>query len=139
MNTDRLKLILTRHEGLRLKLYKCTSGKLTIGIGRNLENVGISESEAIFLLENDIRRAYGGVKTIIPNFIILNDVRQEVLVNMCFNLGVNRLSKFKKMIKAIKVMDFEKASVEMLDSLWAKQVGRRSKELSKAMKFGKWA
>lgn len=139
MNTDRLKLILTRHEGLRLKPYKCTSGKLTIGIGRNLENVGISESEAIFLLENDIRRAYGGVKTIIPNFIILNDVRQEVLVNMCFNLGVNRLSKFKKMIKAIKVMDFEKASVEMLDSLWAKQVGRRSKELSKAMKFGKWA
>lgn len=138
MNIERLKLLLLKHEGLRLKPYKDSVGKLTIGVGRNLEDIGISETEAIFLLENDIRRAYGGIKTIISAFILLNDVRQEVLINMCFNLGVNRLKQFKRMIAAIKVFNFETASIEMLDSLWAKQVGKRAKELAEAMKMGKW-
>ena len=51
----RLKDMLIRHEGLKLKPYLCTAGKLTIGVGRNIQDRGITYQEAMMLLENDIR------------------------------------------------------------------------------------
>lgn len=132
-----IKELIKRHEGLRLRPYKCTAGKLTIGYGRNLEDVGITEEEAMCLLEGDLRTATGECHRLFPNFSSLSDMRRAVLINMMFNLGVNRLSKFKKMREALANNNFKEASIEMLDSKWAKQVGDRADELSYMMAHDK--
>ena len=137
MNIERLKKTLIRHEGLKTKVYRCPKGKLTIGVGRNLEDKGISKAEAIFLLENDIAEIETELRKRIDFFDKLSDVRQEVLINMAFNLGINGLFKLKKMFKALKNSDYKKAAQEMLNSKWANQVGRRAKELAKAMEEDK--
>lgn len=125
---------LTRHEGMRLMPYKCPAGKLTIGVGRNIEDNGITESEAIILLMNDIERCKWEVETAFPWFIKLNTARYEILVNMCFNMGISRLHSFKKMLAALETGDYETASIEGLDSRWAKQVSKRAIELMTIMK-----
>lgn len=127
-----------RHEGLKLKPYRCTANKLTIGYGRNIEDVGISEAEAEILLSNDLSRCTKEVAKHVESFAKLNDARQSVLVNMCFNLGIAGLLKFKKFIAAVNDGFFELAAKEMLDSLWAKQVGNRAIELSEQIKTGEW-
>lgn len=136
MDLQRLIEDLKRHEGLRLKPYRCTAGKITIGVGRNLEDVGISEAEAEFLLGNDIQNAEYDVEHIISNYDSLNDARQEVLVNMLFNLGASRFRKFKKFIAAVEAENWQDAKIQMLDSRWAKQVGQRAIELADRMESG---
>lgn len=132
---QKLTELLIEHEGLRLKPYRCPSGKLTIGIGRNLEDVGITKAEAMFLLANDIKRVSAELNAF-DWFKGLDPVRQLVLMDMCFNLGLSNLLKFKKMISALERGDYDKAHVEMLDSLWATQVGSRAWKLAKMMKHG---
>jgi len=127
-----------RHEGLRLKPYRCTANKLTIGYGRNIEDAGISENEAELLLSNDIARCAKEVEKHVKAFNKLNDARQSVLINMCFNLGINGLLKFKKFLTAVNDGFFDLAAKEMLDSRWVKQVGSRAIELSEQMKTGAW-
>lgn len=135
---DRKKMInqLRIHEGERLKPYKCTAGKLTIGIGRNLEDRGITQAESSFLLENDIQDFTDRLYEIHPWINELNDVRQRVLVDMCFNLGLNGLLKFKKTLGAVREREYKKAAEMMLQSLWAKQVGQRSRTLAMMMETG---
>lgn len=124
-----------RHEGLRLKPYKCSAGKLTIGYGRNLEDVGITEEEAYLLLLNDISDTVVDLQRAKLNvFDSLSKPRQYVLMNMCFNLGINRLLKFKNMWSALADGNYNKAADEMLDSRWSKQVGERSLELADIMR-----
>jgi lysozyme len=135
---DIAKKLITGHEGLRLKPYKCTAGKWTIGVGRNLDDVGISEAEADVLLENDIDRVLSELERL-DFWRGLDSVRQVVLVDMCFNLGWPRLSGFSKMLAAIRNKDYSSAAVEMLDSRWAAQVGKRAVTLSKMMKTGEIA
>lgn len=125
---------LLKHEGLRLKPYHCPANKLTIGIGRNLEDRGITEQEAKFLLINDISSIHEKLNYILPFYKDLDDSRQEVLINMAFNLGVAGLLKFKKTLGFIQYTLFKEASQEMLDSRWARQVGNRAIELSNLMK-----
>ena len=128
---------LKRHEGLELMPYKCTSGKTTIGVGRNLEDIGITEQEAELLLLNDI----GRVKQELVNdqwYMDLDPVRKAVIENMSFNLGYPTLKKFQNMIASISEGDYETASKEMLDSRWSKQVGQRSIELAEQMRTGQW-
>ena len=128
---------LKRHESVELKPYKCTSGKLTIGVGRNLEDIGITEQEAELLLLNDI----GRVKQELVNdqwYMNLDPVRKAVIENMSFNLGYPTLKKFQNMIASISEGDYETASKEMLDSRWSKQVGQRSIELAEQMRTGQW-
>jgi lysozyme len=137
MNKERLIKQLQRHEGLVLKPYRCSAGKLSIGYGRNLEDVGISKAEANMLLVNDIHKCIEQVAKLFC-FDKLNDVRQNVLINMCFNLGIYGLKKFKKFLRACELEDFTTASVEMLDSMWSKQVGIRATELSNQMRIGKF-
>ncbi len=125
-------------EGMRLKPYRDTVGKLTIGVGRNLDDVGISEDEALYLLSNDIKKAREDVKKVFGEmFHELDPVRQAVLIDMMFNLGLPRFLGFKKFIQAVKEKDFSKASQEMLDSRWAKQVKSRAERLSYMMKTGR--
>ena len=138
MDVARLKKVLIRHEGLRLKPYRDTVGKLTIGVGRNLEDRGITKEEALFMLHNDIKAVIEELDRRIPWWRELDDIRQEVLVNMAFNLGVPRLMRFKRFLSALERRDYEKAAEEMLDSRWAEQVKRRAKELAYAMRHGKY-
>ena len=133
---DHLIQQLKRHEGFEPKPYYCTAGKLTIGYGRNLDDVGVTESEAAELLRQDIARARHDVYVNIAFAQLLDDARLDVLINMCFNLGIYRLMGFKKMLTALEQRDYLQASAEMLDSKWARQVGSRAVELSLQMQTG---
>jgi lysozyme len=133
---DLLLSELERDEGVRLKPYLDTEGKLTLGIGRNLDDVGIDAEEAQYLCRRDIRRAESGLTTVIPRWRGLSDARQRVLINMCFNMGPTRLAGFKNMVAAIENNNFEEAAKEMLNSRWATQVGDRAKRLSEMMRRG---
>lgn len=125
-------------EGLRIKPYKCTAGKLTIGYGRNLEDNGISLDEAEYMFNNDFNAAYESVLRLLKANAVdinnLSDCRLFVLTDMMFNLGYLRLSKFKKLLQALKNQDYVAASNEMKDSNWYKQVGNRAKKLCDMMK-----
>jgi len=135
---ERIKEQLVRHEGLRLKPYRCTAGKLTIGIGRNLDDCGISQTEAYGLLENDIQNCEKQLLEEIPEiYNALDEVRKSVLLNMCFNLGIGGLLGFNNTLAFIAAGDWERAANGMLASKWAKQVGRRAIELSELMRKGK--
>lgn len=136
-SVDKLIKQLKKHEGLELKPYKCTSNKLTIGIGRNLEDVGISEIEAEYLLMNDLDTYMTAAKTY-GWYNGLNDARKAVIVSMLFNMGQTNFNKFLKMKQALDVGDFSEAAKQMLSSKWAKQVKGRAVELSKQMETGKW-
>lgn len=134
---DKLFEQLKRHEGLRLKPYRCSAGKLTIGYGRNLDDAGISESEAVWMLGNDVqkvRQALSGLQW----FLSLDPVRQNVCINMAFNLGVARFLGFKNTIAGIVDKDYHRAADEMLNSRWAKQVGKRAEELAEQMRRGEY-
>lgn len=133
---EKLMYRLIEEEGMKLKPYRCPAGKLTIGVGRNLEDKGLSNEEALFLLQNDIIEAVKELKKAFLFFDSLNETRQIVLIDMCFNLGINGLKKFKKMIKALENQDFYLASKEMLSSCWAKQVGARARSLALLMETG---
>lgn len=126
---------LKRHEGRSLKPYKCPAGKLTIGYGRNLEDVGISEVEAMVMLRNDIEQCYEEL-SVFSWFEDLDQVRQEALINMLFNLGLPTFLKFKKTLKYVAEGKYSQAAAEMLNSKWATQVGDRAKELAYMMETG---
>src|ERR1044071_7820449 len=115
---NRLQLVtrLERHEGVRLKPYRDTVGKLTIGIGRNLDDVGISKDEAYYLVNGDIDFTVRGLLGRYPWFATLDPVRQAALVNMGFNLGLDGLAGFKKMLAALAAGDYAKASEEITAS-----------------------
>lgn len=122
----RLLLDLKRDEGLMLKPYKDTVGKLTIGYGRNLDDVGITKEEAEYLLANDVQSHINDVVARWP-WIVDRPIKVRLaFFNMAFNLGVNRLAGFKQMIDAIYRDDYKAAANHALDSKWAQQVGRRA-------------
>ena len=129
MNRAALIEELKRDEGVVLTLYKCSAGKNTIGVGRNIDDRGITEDESDYLLSNDIDLCVRELEGAFSWFGTLSDSRQRVLVNMCFNLGLSRLMGFKKFLAAIEKGDWEEAGVQMLDSKWSRQVGARSHRL----------
>jgi len=124
------------HEGLRLKPYVCTAGKLTIGYGRNLEDRGITKYEAELLLSHDLAEVESQLKDKLEFWTALDHVRQAVLINMAFNIGINGLMKFKKTLTMIGDGDYSDAAIEMMDSRWAKQVPKRALDLSVQMDLG---
>ena len=120
-----IKELLIKHEGLRLKPYKDSVGKLTIGVGRNLDDVGISKIEAMYMLQHDIQRSENELREIFLKYDELPENVKIALIDMIFNLGKPRFLKFKKMIQAIKDKDFKKAAEEAKNSKWCKQVKSR--------------
>lgn len=125
-------------EGFRGEPYKCTAGKTTIGYGRNLDANPLTVTEAEYLLMNDLTLVEKVIKSRCGFFEKLNDARKDVIINMTFNLGLNGVLKFTNMIAAIEADDYERAAVEMLDSRWARQVGKRAERLSQLMKNGSY-
>jgi len=115
-----------KEEGLRLKPYQCTSGKLSIGYGRNLDDTGISEIEASYLLHQDLSRCYHDLLTLIPQFDQLSDSRKIALLDMRYQLGFDGIKRFYQMIEAIIAEDFYEAATELLDSRYARQAPERA-------------
>ena len=124
---------LKHDEGFRDTVYSCTAGKLTIGYGHNIEDNPMPERIASKLLESDIVDCVARCEAW-PWFFDLSDVQQRVIVNLVFNIGFNGVSKFKKMIAAIKAKDYNLAADEMIDSQWYGQVGDRAKRLVAMMR-----
>ena len=123
-----MKDYIIKHEGLRLKPYYCPAGKLTIGVGRNIEDNGISEDEALYLLQNDIERCVDELREIFDNFDMFDENKKTALIDIIFQLGKPRFLTFKKMIKAIKNEDWQLASKELKDSRLCKQVPNRCED-----------
>jgi len=118
--------------------YRDSVGKLTIGYGHNLDDRGLDGDVVEHQLRNDINLAMAECKGL-DVWDGLDDARRMVLVDMCFNMGLSRLKTFKKMFAALRLRDYKLAATEMLDSKWAKQVGRRARKLSRIMRDGHWA
>lgn len=127
---------LKRDEGVRLKPYTDTVGKLTIGVGRNLTDVGISEDECTALLQNDIAKVLAQLDRSLPWWRKLDPVRQRVLVNMAFNMGMTGLLTFKNTLAAVQSGSYTAAAAGMLASKWATQVGARAERLADMMRTG---
>lgn len=137
IDRDAMVRQLRLHEGERLKPYRCTAGKLTIGVGRNLEDRGITRDESAMLLANDIADMERELQRALPWVARLDEVRQRVLVDMAFNLGIVGLLNFKRTLATIETGDYQQAATMMLDSKWAKQVGQRAERLARMMATGK--
>lgn len=133
---NELEKALVRDEGLIKLAYEDTVGKVTIGVGRNLDDLGITEDEAMYLLRNDIERVKMEVEDRCEWIADLDATRRDVIYNMVFNLGIVRFLKFKKTISAVAKGDYIEASLQMLDSKWAHQVGRRAIRLAETMSSG---
>lgn len=154
---------LTRDEGNRLRVYRCTAGKLSIGIGRNLDDVGISASETALLgitvatcrakgitpaqssalFKNDIARSERDLDRKLPWWRKLDPVRQRVMLNMCFNMGIGNgirgLTSFKNTLAKIQRGDWAGAVAGMKASKWHREVGQRAVRLEAMMLTGKTA
>lgn len=132
------KVMLVRNEGLRLKPYKDTAGNITIGVGRNLDEVGVTRREALMLLDNDLDTAISGVKAIFgePFYEEINDVRRLALIDLVFNLGRGGLLSFHYTVRAILKKDWALASENLLASKYAKQVGSRANRNAFMLNYG---
>ena len=136
MDKQRLFKQLRLHEGVEKFPYKCTAGYLTIGVGRNIEERGLLDDEIDFLLDNDIEVVMNEVSVTFDWFFDLSEVRQRVVADMIFNLGLPRFKQFKNMIAALEAGDWAEAANQMMDSKWAKQVGKRAERLRDMMETG---
>jgi len=136
MDRERLAAQLRLHEGVEHKPYKCTAGYLTIGVGRNIEERGLSDDEINYLLNNDVNIATDELVATFDWYADLNPIRQRVVVDMVFNLGMPRFKQFKNMIAALEEGDWTEASDQMMDSRWAEQVGLRASRLATMMETG---
>ena len=131
---------LKRHEGVKSHAYKCTANMITVGVGRNIDEnggIGLSDDEINYLLENDIKRCKQELISL-SWFTDLDSVRQDAIVNLCFNLGLTRLMGFKNAMAAMAEGDFKKAADEFYDSRWAKQVKSRADEVCEMIRTGRY-
>lgn len=159
MNTEdraRLRNSIALHEGLRLQPYLDTVNKLTVGVGRNVEDnpltgaewralydtggvkVSLTSQGAMTLLDNDIAAAEKMAQRLPVGWDTLDGVRQGVLVEMTFQLGYSRISAFVHTLESVRLRDFIAAANGMRNSLWFRQVPNRAKVLAKRMEFGIW-
>ena len=140
MNLDTMREMLIANEGLSLKVYKCTAGANSIGVGRNLDSRGISEDEAMLMLNNDIEICIAALDKRYPWWKRLSEARQEVMVDLMFNLGESRLAKFVQFLQSMETAssaeDYAVAAEHLLDSLYAKQLPSRSQRNAEIIRGG---
>ena len=126
LDSTALRAMLIRHEGYRTHPYLDTVGKITIGVGRNLSDRGLSAAEIEFLLNTDIAIAMEDLSLYLPAWRGLPAEMQLALISLSLNLGRKRLFGFKRLKKALQEKDRLGAAAELLDSKWADQVGKRA-------------
>ena len=123
-----------RHEGFRSTVYQCTEGYDTIGYGFAVKDLVLDKGIADLILMQKLHKLLERILIAFPWFKDVEDKAKSVVVNMCYQLGLSGFSKFKKTIYLLETEQYEDASIEMLDSLWAKQTPNRAKELSEALR-----
>lgn len=128
--------MIKRHEGYRRFPYRDPMGVLTVGYGRNLDQVGLDQVEAEFMLLRDVQHAEEELLKVLPSAKHYTGPRYDALVDMMFNLGAERFSRFRKMLEALRAEDFDWAADEMFRSNWAGQVGKRAEELADLVREG---
>lgn len=137
MNLATLRARLSTDEGLRYKPYVDTVGKVTIGIGHNLTDSGLSEAAVDLIFQEDIDRATSAAATF-SWYQGLDEIRQMIVVCMVFNMGLGGFSQFRMAISALQSGDFAAAADDFLLSQWAKQVGNRAKVYAQIIRSGVW-
>jgi lysozyme len=138
---DKLIEMLKQHEGVETHAYKCSESKITIGVGRNVDKgggLGLSDDEVDYLLQNDIDRVVSELDSEYDWFSDLDEVRQDALIDISFNLGQTRLRAFKNALAAMAKGDWRAAADEFMDSRWSGQVGNRAKELTDMIRTGSY-
>tara|TARA_R100000808_G_scaffold11917_1_gene30134 strand:+ start:1522 stop:1953 length:432 start_codon:yes stop_codon:yes gene_type:complete len=138
--SDQLIETLKRHEGVRSKVYLCSAGYETIGVGRNIaeSGLGLSDDEIDYLLANDIKRVDAELAYAYPWYSDLDQVRKEAMINLSFNLGQTRLQKFVKALDHMESGTYELAANEFMDSRWSQQVGQRAVEVTEMIRTGEY-
>ena len=138
---DKLIEMLKVHEGVETYAYKCSENKTTIGVGRNVDKaggLGLSDDEVDYLLQNDIDRVVSELDSEYYWFSDLDDVRQDAMTDISFNLGQTRLRAFKKALSAMSEGDWDEAADQFMDSRWSEQVGIRAKNLTEMIRSGSY-
>lgn len=135
MDIKKLQKLLIKHEGVRSKIYQDSLGFWTIGVGRNLTSKGISTATINQMLIEDTADTINFLNSNLPWWTELDDVRQIALADMTFNL-MGRILGFKDMLTALKAKEWDKAADELLDSMFAHQVGQRAKDLAFMIRTG---
>ena len=148
MNIDILRKEIEADEGCKYETYQCSEGQLTGGIGHLITEwdeeiyagpvgTSISEEQVQEWFEKDVNTAIEDCKDIFNNFDELDDEIQHVLINMSFQLGKPRLSKFKRMIAAVHDEDYREMALQMEDSRWFKQTQNRAQRLiDRVVRYG---
>ena len=140
--SEKLIAMLKRHEGVESHAYHCSENKITIGVGRNVDKsggLGLSDDEIDYLLQNDIDRVSVELDSEYGWFDDLDDVRQDAMIDISFNLGQTRLRAFKKALAAMDEGDWGEAADQFMDSRWSAQVGNRAKELTEMIRTGEYS
>lgn len=137
---EKLREMIKRHEGVRSHCYKDHLGLETIAVGRCIAegSLGLSNDEIDYLLDNDIVRCIKELNNEFPWFKTLDECRQAAMIDLSFNIGATRLRGFVKALAAMAESKFDLASLEFLDSKWARQVGNRALEITEMIRTGKW-
>jgi|TARA_R100001129_G_C5256371_1_gene229799 lysozyme len=132
--------MLRKHEGVRDKVYLCSAGYETIGVGRNIseDGLGLSDDEIDYLLNNDIKRVREELTEEYYWFAGLDEARQDAMIDISFNLGQTRLRGFVKSLEAMAREDFDTAADEFMDSKWSEQVGDRAVEVTEIIRTGEY-
>jgi lysozyme len=138
MIRDKLIAQLTLDEGKRNKPYKDSVGKLTIGIGRNLDDIGVSDDEINFMLSNDIDKVAKQLDDMMPWWRSMNDARQNAFCNFVFNVGIGTAMTFKNSLALLQAGKYVDAADAMMQSKWASQVGNRAVRITSMLRRGEF-
>ena len=122
-----------KHEGFEPRIYECSEGYDTIGYGFAIKDLIIDKDVADLILMKKLHKLLERISIAFPWFKDVDDIAKGVVINMCYQMGLSGFSKFKKTIYYLETEQYEEASVECLDSLWAKQTPGRAKELSERL------
>ena len=126
------------NEGYRQFTYLCPAQKWTVGIGFNLDDVGLSHEESRVILKMRLRAIESQLSQLLHGYDAHNDARQAALADMAYQMGVNGLLKFKRSLAYMAAIDYDSAADEFLNSNWAKQTPIRAKKVTEMIRTGEW-
>jgi lysozyme len=135
---DKLYKLLDGHEGRKRKMYKCSAGYNTIGVGHNLDANPISDRAIQVILEDDVADVIAQLDAQLPWWRDNDEVRQAALIDLCFNLGIGTLRTFRNTLAAWQAGDFDAAAIGLENSKWYSQVGRRGPRVVSMVRNGTW-
>jgi len=137
MDIEQTKAEIKKEEGFRMEVYKDTLGFSTGGYGHKMLDGEIPPTDMAGwtkLFERDFARAMSGAEELLMLCPNIHDTARHIVVEMCYQMGSYGVSKFKGMLSALQDADYATASIEMLDSRWAKQTPKRAMRMAERMR-----